>query len=306
MRKLPSMLLAAGLLLVVPLAARPSPPLYLGDRPLLPRAGFLKVLFKAQLALVSDYFWILTINRVGAATNPAEYREIYYYADLTTDLDPRFSKVYTFAGITIPIHLGREQYENVQESTAILRKGIANTPEDKRIHFQLAYNLMFFERRYKEAAAIIEELAKAPDAPDWYSALATRLYAQAGDFDTSLSLAMMLRDGAEDAQTREYYARRVSEILQERMLQRLDEAIERYKAREGHLPDTLTALVPAGDLDKLPTDPLGGEFFIGEDGRSYSSAAKFRLELIKNLKTEEGERIVPKPRVVESHDDPQP
>ncbi|QSQ13525.1 tetratricopeptide repeat protein [Myxococcus landrumensis] len=295
MRKLPTVLLAAGLVLVLFHASRPLPPPHLGDRPILPRAGFLKALFKAQLGLVADYFWVMTINRVGAARNVSEYRDIYYYADLTTDLDPRFSKVYTFAGITIPIHLGREQYANVKESSQILRKGIANTPEDKRIHFQLAYNLIFFERRYGEAAAIIEELSKEPGAPEWYSGLATRLYAQAGDFSTSLGLAQMMRDGAEDEETRAYYERRVNEILQEQLLQHIDTAIQSYKSRVGDLPGSLDAVVAAGDLKELPADPLGGQLFLGTDGRAYSTASRFRLELIYDEKTDDGERIVPKP-----------
>ncbi|GEN06431.1 hypothetical protein SAMN05443572_102458 [Myxococcus fulvus] len=302
MRKLPLVLMTAGLLLVVLLAGPPRAPLYLGDRPVLPRAGFLKALFKAQLGLVADYFWILTINRVGTARKISEYRDIYYYADLTTDLDPRFAKVYTFAGITIPIHLGREEYANVEESSRILRKGMVNTPEDKRIHFQLAYNLMFFERKYREAAAIIEELAKEPGAPEWYSGLATRLYAQSGDFDTSLGLAQALRDSAEDDETRAYYERRVNEILQERLLQQLDTAIQRHQQREGRLPASLEALVSSGDLRELPADPLGGKLFLGEDGRSYSTAARFRLEIIYDEKTEDGDRLVPKPLDSKNHD----
>lgn len=295
MRKLPTVLLAAGLALVFYFSSRPLPPPHLGDRPILPRAGFLKALFKAQLGLVADYFWVMTINRVGAARSLSEYRDIYYYADLTTDLDPRFSKVYTFAGITIPIHLGREEYANVELSSRILRKGMVNTPEDKRIHFQLAYNFIFFEHRYREAAAIIEELSREPGAPEWYSGLATRLYAQAGDFNTSLGLAQMLRDGAEDEETRAHYERRVNEILQEQVLQHVDKAIQNYKARTGALPGNLEAVVSAGDLRELPADPLGGKLFLGTDGRAYSSASRFRLELIHNDKTEDGERLVPTP-----------
>ncbi|MCE9667371.1 pilus assembly protein PilG [Myxococcus stipitatus] len=297
MSKLARFLLPSGIALVALLSAPPSPPLHLGDRPLLPRPGLLRTLFRAQLDLVADYFWILTINHVGTATTPKAHRDIYYYADLTTDLAPRFAKVYTFAGITIPIHLGREQYANTEESTRLLTKGTTHLPDNADIRFQLAYNLMFFERRYHDAGVIIEELSKAPGAPSWYSALATRLFAQSGDFDTSLALAITLRDSAEDEQTREYYARRVDEIHQEQVLRGVDAAIERYRVREGKLPDTLDAVVAAGDLKTLPADPLGGRFFIGEDGRSYSTASKFRLELIHDEKTETGDRVVPKPRV---------
>ena len=139
----------------------------------------------------------------------------------------------------------------------------------------------------------------------WYPALATRLYAAAGDFDTSMGLTLALRDGAEDEETRAYYDQRVQEILQEQLLRQVDEAIARYKAREGRLPTTVAALVSAGELRELPADPLGGQFFVGEDGRAYSSAAKFRLEVIQDEKDAQGERVLPKP-VSKTHDETQP
>ncbi|RKH43305.1 pilus assembly protein PilG [Corallococcus sp. AB050B] len=294
-----------GVLLVALLSAPPRPVSRQGGGPLLPRPGLLKTLFRSQQGLVTDYFWILLLNRIGAASRPSEYRQIYDYADLVTDLDPAFWQAYFYSGITLPVHLGKGEYLNVAESSTILRKGLKHLPDNQRLSFQLAYNLMFFEKKYKEAADIIQELSRRPDAPSWYSALATRLYAQSGDFDSGLSLSMALRDGAEDDETREFYAHRVQEILQERLLRTIDAAITRYREREGHLPDDLPALVAAGDLAQLPADPLGGKLFLGEDGRAYSDAARFRMELIHDERTEDGERLVPKPRVT-NHDESQP
>ncbi|WP_208729836.1 tetratricopeptide repeat protein, partial [Corallococcus exercitus] len=276
-----------------------------GAGPLLPRPGLLQTVFKSQQGLVTDYFWIMMMNRIGAAYRPDQYRDVYDYADLITDLDPKFRQAYLYGGITIPVHLGREKYANTEESTRLLRKGLTHLPDNEQLAFQLAYNLMFFDQKYKEAADIIQGLSKRPDAPAWYSALATRLYAQSGDFDSSLSLSMALRDGAQDEETRDFYARRVEEIHQERLLRTLDAAIQRYKAREGHLPDDLTALVSAGDLPALPEDPLGGKLYLGEDGRAYSDAVRFRMELIQDQHDENGVRVVPKPRVT-SHDESQP
>ncbi|NPC52213.1 pilus assembly protein PilG [Corallococcus sp. AB032C] len=293
MRKLPALLLPAALLCVVLLAAPPTPTLRVNDRPLLPRPGLLRAVFRGQLGLVTDYFWILTLNRIGRSKTPTDYRDVYAYADLATDLDPKFATVYWFAGTTIPIHLGREQYANVEESTKLLRKGTRNVPENSRTWFQLAYNLMFFHREYKEAADIITELSRRRDAPAWYSALATRLYAQAGDFDTGLSLAVMMRDGAEDEETRRTYDRRVREILQERVLQQLDAEVARYRTRHGRAPATLEALVEDGGMTRLPADPLGGRLFIGDGGRVYSSTSEFRLQVIYDERTPEGKRIRP-------------
>ncbi len=301
MRKLPLLLLPTGLLSLALLSSPPAPTVRMGEeeRPLLPRPGLLKVLFKAQLGLVSDYYWLLTLNRIGGAKTVTEHRDVYYYADLTTDLDPRFEKAYLFAGVTVPLHLGRGQYVNTAESTQLLRKGAAHLPDSTRLRFQLAYNLMFFHQQYKEAAGIIEALSKEPGTPRWYPALATRLYAQSGDFKTSMSLTLALRDSAEDEETRAYYDQRVREIVQEQELRKIDQAIARYRGREGRLPGTLSVLVTAGDLQKLPADPLGGEFFLGQDGRAYSTAAKWRLEVIHDERTPEGERMRPQPYVSE-------
>ncbi|MHA7633271.1 pilus assembly protein PilG [Corallococcus sp. M7] len=293
MRKLPALLLPIALLCLVLLAAPPAPPPRVDDRPLLPRAGLLRAIFRGQLGLVTDYFWILTINRIGRSKAPSDYRDVYAYADLATDLDPKFATVYWFAGTTIPVHLGREKYANVEESTRLLRKGTRNVPENSRTWFQLAYNLMFFHREYKEAADIITQLSHRYDAPAWYSALATRLYAQAGDFDTGLSLAVMMRDGAEDEETRQTYDRRVREILQERVLQQLDAEVERYRQRHGRAPASVEALVEDGGLTRLPEDPLEGRFFIGDGGRVYSTASEFRLQVIYDERTEDGKRIRP-------------
>ncbi|WP_223636812.1 lipopolysaccharide assembly protein LapB [Corallococcus sp. EGB] len=297
---------APGLLLLATLSAPPGRPAQKqGGGPLLPRPGLLQTLFKSQQGLVTDYFWIMMMNRIGIAVRPDQYRDVYDYAELVTDLDPKFRQAYLYGGITIPVHLGREKYANTAESTRLLRKGLQHLPDNEQIAFQLAYNLMFFDKNYKEAADIIQELSKRPDAPPWYSALATRLYAQSGDFDNSLSLSMALRDGAQDEETREFYAHRVEEIRQERILRDLDAAIQHYKAREGHLPDGLAALVTSGDLPRIPEDPLGGKLFLGEDGRAYSDAVKFRMELIQDERDENGERLVPKPRVT-THDESQP
>ncbi|MBJ6759362.1 pilus assembly protein PilG [Myxococcaceae bacterium JPH2] len=300
MSKLPALVLPAGLLSLCLLSAPPASALRSGDSPLLPRPGLLRALFRGQLGLVADYFWVLTINRVGISRSALDHRDIYYYADLATDLDPRFAKVYTFAGINIPIHLGREHYANANESTQLLRKGVLHVPEDERTQFQLAYNLMFFHHQYKEAGDIISALSRRPDALPWYSALATRLYAQSGDFDTSMSLAEMMRDSAEDDETRAYFERRIQEILQERVLRQLDSAVAQYREHHGKLPATVEALVEPGLLTQLPEDPLGGHFYLADDGRPYSTASKFRLEVIYDERAADGTRIVPHPHTSET------
>src|SRR5687767_7134254 len=114
----------AGLGTVVSLSAPPrEPPRGPYQAPLLPRIELLRVLGAGNVSLVADYYWLQAIQatgKAGTSTEATRYLDLFYYADLVTDLDPKFHKVYTFSGNTIPTNLGRETWVNTAEARKIL------------------------------------------------------------------------------------------------------------------------------------------------------------------------------------------
>lgn len=145
------------------------------------RAGFLKILFKAQLDW-SLTTWVMTINRVGTARVCRVPRHLLLRGPHHL-ISSALLQGSTFAGITIPIHRG-EQYALYHDESANPGKGVANTPRTSA-SISSWPTTSSFERRYKEAAAIIESSRKS-SVPWSGTRLATwRLYAQAGDFDTA-------------------------------------------------------------------------------------------------------------------------
>ena len=148
-------LLAGSLCLttLVLLAAPPrKPPRGPHQEPLLPRQELLRLAGRGYLPLIADYFWLQVVQATGRAVVAEEYRDIYPYADLTTDLDPRFGMVYPFAAGALPTNLGRETWVNTEESTRLLRKGLKLFPDDLKMHMLLAYILRAFHKQYQEAA----------------------------------------------------------------------------------------------------------------------------------------------------------
>ena len=264
---------------VAAFAEPPSRKRALSGRPLLPRVEFLRVLFASQRPLLTTYYWLQTIQSIGAALTEQEYRDVYDYANLVTDLDPLLYYTYTFAGLTISFNRGRETWVNTAESTAILEKGLKVFPRDPPLKLYLAYNLTYFAHDYRRAGLLLQEVAASPRAPSYVGALATRLLAQSGDFDAGLALAQVLEQSAPDAETRSAFAKRVKQIELERELQAVDKAIAAYRAREGRLPGTVAELLVSGDLSRLPVDPMGGRIIVGPDGRAHSDVEIYRLEL---------------------------
>ncbi|MFL5319160.1 MAG: pilus assembly protein PilG [Myxococcaceae bacterium] len=283
MRAASLILLVLGALCVAALSRAPEePPRTPDDVPILPRPAAIKVVFPGERLLAADYFWLIAINRIGAARTPHEFRDSYYYADLLTDIDPDFYYPYLFTAAALPVRVGRVEYENTDLSTALLKKGLARFPRDTRLRYQLALNLIFYHHDYVAGANLLTELSREPGAPKLWAALATRLYAQAGAFETSEELARSLADNSTDPDERAFYAQRVLEIDQEKVLRLVDEAAARFKAARGRMPASVDELVATGELRARPEDPMGGQISFDEDGRARSSATNQRLELIED------------------------
>ncbi|MFE8601668.1 tetratricopeptide repeat protein [Archangium violaceum] len=268
--------LTALVLLAAPPRQQPRGP---HQEPLLPRQELLRLVGRGYLELVADYFWLQTIQSTGRAFVAEEYGDIYPYADLTTDLDPKFGLVYVFAGGVLPTNTGREIWANTDESTRLLRKGLKMFPDDLKIHMLLAYNLSAFHKQYQEAAQILERASKLPGAPSYLPALATRLYAQSGSVDAGLALARTLANSAEDEETREIFQQRVRDLELEGELRRVEASIGRFRQEFGVAPPDVNTLLWLGFLDRPPYDPKDGGFFIGSDERAYSHTQQRRLEI---------------------------
>lgn len=254
--------------------------------PLLPRAAFLKGMWPGFATFVADYYWIQLIQAGGSALLSQDYLSLYYYADLISDLDPKFRTVYQFAGVLVPFNRGRETWDNVAESNKILRKGLETFPADRQLRALLAHNLVFYERDYAGGAEIFLELSKDPSAPKFYGLLATRLLAQAGDFEKGSALARVMIETSGDPELKEHFKRRLVELELERTLQAVDKAAMAYWSERGELPRDVVSLVASGHLPSLPRDPFGGEISIDAMGRAQSTSSRFRLEAIEHqLKT---------------------
>ncbi len=252
--------------------------------PLLPRASLLRLGGRAFLPLLADYYWLQAIQATGKADSEGEYRDVADYANLVTDLDPDFAYVYQFAAVVVPFNLGRETWRNTRESTALLEKGTSHIPNSVFLKTLLAYNYSVFFKEYERAARLLQETARLPGAPAYLPLLATRLYAQAGSFDAATAFASEFAASAADPDTRASFEHRKKEIALERILQNLDKEVDTFLERNGRPPKNLRELVWSGQLSALPEDPLGGDIYLGEDRRTYSTSQEHRLEVYQPFK----------------------
>ncbi|MBL8955306.1 MAG: hypothetical protein JNK82_31320 [Myxococcaceae bacterium] len=241
---------------------------------------------KAALPLVIDLYWLRTINAVGDNDSREKQRALYDYARLITDLDPRFREVYWFVAVSLPWRLRDRSWVHIDLSNDLLRRGLAQYPNDLKMNLLLGYNLITYDKAYVEAARVFQHTATLPRAPPFAGLIATRLYSQGGSPELGIEAARAMRDSAEDEATRAEFEARIADLEIEQLLQKIDAAIGVYKEKFGDYPTTFEELVKSGLWKGPTTDPLGGRLNIGYDHRSHAQSQPRRLELYRADKDE--------------------
>jgi tetratricopeptide (TPR) repeat protein len=224
---------------------------------------------------VSDLYWLDAVQYVGEPQ--AETRgwdKLFPVVDLVTDLDPRHGYAYQTAGIVLSA-AGR-----LDESDAILKKGIERGPPYWTFPYYLAFNAWFYRGDYAEGARWAEIAARRPGASANISHLAVSLASKTGSPEDAILLLQDLRATVKDDTT----AARLDEQLKlatlERDAQALERAAARFRDERGCDIGSVRELVGAGYIAAVPPDPFGGEYvWNAADRKVHSSANPFRFQL---------------------------
>lgn len=187
-----------------------------------------------------------------------------------TDLDPYFFDPYYFAGGMLA--WGPHLYEDAID---ILKKGMKYRPNERRLPLTIGFYYFYFLNDSQRGAEYIAKAAKIPGAPPYYATLAARLSYYAGEYEASVVLLKEMLANTRDERISKRYAKRLQALQGAITLER---AVSRYRKLYGDRPATLQELVMAGVVDNLPDEPYGGEWYIKENGRVYSTS-KFVDEL---------------------------
>jgi tetratricopeptide (TPR) repeat protein len=234
----------------------------------LPKGEYLKPALLGYHHLGADILWLRLIQVIGKKRNSAdEYEWMYHALDVITTLDPQYAYAYYAGGIILGDLANRPDLSN-----RLLEKGVKSNPEIWNIPFLLGYNYYFLLGDPAKGADYIMKAARLPDGPSYLPGLATRMAAEAGNPDTALAFLEARLTDTQDSEMREFLANRMKEVIIERDIRMLENAVEAYRTQHRALPATLTDLVVAGALPILPQEPFGGDYRLDPKTGSVSSS----------------------------------
>jgi tetratricopeptide (TPR) repeat protein len=242
----------------------------------LPQGEHLKIAVLGYQHVVADLLWIQVIQAMGERKVTEEAGHwIYRALDVITTLDPKFVHVYEVGGIalaTLVVH--------IDESNRTLEKGIQHNPDSWTLPYLLGFNFYFELHDDAKAADYIAKASRLPGAPEYLARFATRLYVSAREPQVAIDFLAQMYEQTSDENTKRILEQRLKEVVVERDLQFLEEAIRRYKDLYRRAPARLEDLVGPGLLRALPREPFGGRYLYDPQTQTVrSSEMKERLKV---------------------------
>lgn len=233
-------------------------------------------------ALAADLYWIRAIQHygdtklkaargavappAGADGLPAAYPLLYPLLDLTTALDPRFNIAYRFGAIFLaepyPGGAGRPDL-----AIALLEKGLRDRPDKWEYMQDIGFVHYWWRQDYQAASAAFEKASRIPGAPWFLQSLAATTIAEGGDRRSSRTMWEAIRATAEIDWLRNDAERRLMQLDALDFIDSVQERVDRFTAAAGAPPSDWAALIRAGSIPGVPTDPTGTPYELSQYGR---------------------------------------
>jgi hypothetical protein len=244
----------------------------------LPRGEYLKLAVLGYRQIIADFLWLKVVQHFGIREQTTEgYLWAYKAVDVLTDLDPKFTYAYQATGTVLAVSA-----KQVHESLALLEKGRHHNPDVWVIPFLLGYDYYFELRDPATAGKYFQIASMLPGSPQYLPHLAAKMTVQAGDPEAAVEFLQRLSQQVQDERIRQGLAQRIKEVVAERDIRFLEEAVRRYHAIFGESPSELEDLVKGGIILQIPHEPLGGGYRLNPgDGTVISTGLPERLHLYK-------------------------
>jgi len=253
----------------------------------LPRPELAKTAALGFEAVLSDYYWIQALYKVGSEVMHSENFGPYVakIIDVVTTLNPHVDHPYRFAAIWL-----YDSPESVMRGNEMLERGISHHPDDWRNHFYLGFNYFYYLDDTERAADALEVAASLEGSPTYLPRLVARLRSQNASLESAVIFLHQLVESAPNEEEKAVYQGALDEIGVELKARHLDRAREAYKKLHGKDIESLGDLVRGAHsvLEELPrpepadmpaTLRKGDHWFIDEEtGLITSSYYRHRYQ----------------------------
>lgn len=207
--------------------------------------------------VVADLFWtravLLFVDFLGDESGDGA---VWTRTVLKTvgELDPRWRTPFFYGGSMLRL------LDDIEGSDQIFQDGMNAFPEDAYFPFSLAMNAYLHHEDLDKAVEYLQKAASLPNAPRWYRNAAAEFISRRGQRKAALKYLQEQMDNANSAQERALVESKYKSLLYEQVAEAIVSMQRRVEDSTGK------PLASVKQLGELPPDPLGGEWFVADDG----------------------------------------
>lgn len=154
------------------------------------------------------------------------------------------------------------------ETNAWLEYGMKYRTWDFYLPFFAAFNYSYFLHDYKTAAHYMQRAAQLSGSAK-FARLSSRYFYEGGQTEFAIQYLKAMIKQSTDPNERKLFQMRHDAMVAFSILQ---DAVDRFRADVGQLPEKLGDLVEDGYLGQLPVDPYGGDFYLDNGGKVRSTS----------------------------------
>jgi tetratricopeptide (TPR) repeat protein len=228
----------------------------------------LKRLSLGYEGLMADIYWTRAVQYFGGrhAAYIDRYDLLAPLLQLTTALDPHLIVAYQFGGNFLapapPNGAGMPE-----KAIQLVEYGIRNNPDDWHLYYQLGFIYYLDKRDYANATDAFQRGTRVPNTHPYLKVLAANMAQHAGEIQTARMLWITTYQTTQDKLIRANAVAHLRALQVDEDVTMLQQAVTRYGQKTGQLPPSISAMVAAGVLSRIPVDPDGHAYKLMPDGR---------------------------------------
>ncbi len=220
--------------------------------------------------IVANFLWLHCIQYTALEhRGQRHFTWLEHMLFTATRLDPHFVDVYRFGAMFLSALRA-----DPEASLRLAEAGMVKNPMSWHLPYEAAMTYLLNKRDHPEAryyaARYLNMSVATGQALGGIVNLAAKLQDEFELTEIERDMWVEMLD-SDDKFIRELAERKLIEMDLRKACRILDERIDLFVTRTGEQPQTLDDLLAADLIAAMPEDPLGGEFFIGADGRTYNT-----------------------------------
>lgn len=220
-----------------------------------PSGQYLKFATFGNSSLLADLIFVWAIQYYSDYTIPDMYEYLDHIFSIINELDPSYLDPYDIGAV-----IAAYEAQDLDLALKILDRGLEKNPEQWLFPYMAAHYAQMIKKDHKLAQEYYKKAMNIEEVPP----IVERLYANAifksMDYKRALQTWLEIYKTAKDERTKKIASNHIYNITATIDIQKINEAIEKFKESYGRNPMELSQLVRAGFLDSLPKDLDGKEY----------------------------------------------